>query len=302
MATSEELLRLAVERLRQAGSESPRLDAELLLAHAIGTDRTVVIAHPEAIVSDGAAARYEEGLVRRAAGEPVAYIRGFKEFHGLAFATDPRALIPRPETERLVQLAEAEVLHRLTVAPRPRGTPPIRVADVGTGGGAVAVSLAVALRRRGAFTEVEILGTDDSPEALDLARENAVGHAVADRVRFIEADVLPPVVTTPFDFIVANLPYIPTATIPTLPVAASFEPRMALDGGPDGLVLIGRLITRLPDALAVGGVALLEIGSDQAEAIVALIRRELSGWSSTIEHDLAGQPRVARIERPRATS
>jgi release factor glutamine methyltransferase len=297
MATSEELLRLAVERLRLAGSESPRLDAELLLAHAIGTDRTVVIAHPEAIVSDGAAARYEETLVRRSAGEPVAYIRGFKEFHGLAFATDSRALIPRPETERLVQLAESEVLHRLTASPRPRATPPIRVADVGTGSGVIAVSLAVALRRRGAFGEVEILGTDDSPEALDLARENAVGHAVADRVRFIEADVLPPVVATPFDLVLANLPYIPTVTIPTLPVAASFEPRVALDGGPDGLALIGRLIGRLPDALADGGAALVEIGSDQAEAIEGLIRRELPGWSSTIEHDLAGQPRVVRIER-----
>ena len=302
MATSEELLRFAVERLRLAGSESPRLDAELLLAHAIGTDRTVVIAHPEAIISDGAAARYEETLVRRSAGEPVAYIRGFKEFHGLAFATDSRALIPRPETERLVQLAESEVLHRLTATPRPRGTPPIRVADVGTGSGAIAVSLAVALRRRGAFGEVEILGTDDSPDALDLARENAVGHAVADRVRFVEADVLAPVVATPFDLLLANLPYIPTATIPTLPVAASFEPPVALDGGPDGLAVIGRLIGRLPDALADGGVALVEIGSDQAEAIEDLIRRELPGWSSTIEHDLAGQPRVVRIERSRATS
>jgi len=302
MATSEELLRLAVERLRQAGSESPRLDAELLLAHAIGTDRTVVIAHPEAIVSDGAAARYEEGLVRRSAGEPVAYIRGFKEFHGLAFAADSRALIPRPETERLVELAEAEVLHRLTAAPRPRGTPPIRVADVGTGSGAIAVSLAVALRRRGAIAEVEILGTDDSPDALDLARENAVGHAVADRVRFVEADVLPPVVATRFDLVLANLPYIPTGTIPTLPVAAAFEPRIALDGGPDGLAVIGRLVARLPEALADGGVALLEIGSDQAQAIEELVRRELPGWPSTIEHDFAGHPRVARIERPRGSS
>jgi release factor glutamine methyltransferase len=302
MATGEELLRLAVERLRQAGSESPRLDAELLLAHAIGTDRTVLIAHPEAIVSDGAAARYEEALVRRTAGEPVAYIRGFKEFHGLAFAVDPRALIPRPETERLVELAASEVLHRLTAAPRPRGTPPIRIADVGTGSGAIAVSLAVALRRRGALGEVEVLGTDDSPETLDLARENAVGHAVADRVRFIEADLLPPVVATPFDLVLANLPYVPTATVPTLPVAASFEPRVALDGGPDGLSVIGRLTARLPDAVAEDGVALLEIGSDQADAIRELVARDLPGWPLTIEHDLAGHPRVARIERPRPAS
>ncbi len=300
MPSVEELLRTGVDRLREAGSESPRLDAELLLGHAIGTDRTVLIAHPEAIVGDGQAARYEEALVRRSGGEPVAYIRGFKEFHGLALAADPRALIPRPETERLVELAEWEVLHRLTAAPRPAGTPPVRIADVGTGSGAIAVSLAVALRRRRVNTDVEIIGTDDSPEALELARENAVGHAVADRVRFVEADLLPPVVATPFDLVLANLPYIPTATIPTLPVAASFEPRIALDGGPDGLSLIGRLVARLPDALADGGVAMLEIGSDQAEAVEALVRGELPGWPSTIELDLAGQPRVARIERPPA--
>jgi release factor glutamine methyltransferase len=300
MPSVEELLRTGVDRLREAGSESPRLDAELLLGHAIGTDRTVLIAHPEAIVGDGQAARYEEALVRRSGGEPVAYIRGFKEFHGLALAADPRALIPRPETERLVELAEWEVLHRLTAVPRPAGTPPVRIADVGTGSGAIAVSLAVALRRRRVNTDVEIIGTDDSPEALELARENAVGHAVADRVRFVEADLLPPVVATPFDLVLANLPYIPTATIPTLPVAASFEPRIALDGGPDGLSLIGRLVARLPDALADGGVAMLEIGSDQAEAVEALVRGELPGWPSTIELDLAGQPRVARIERPPA--
>jgi release factor glutamine methyltransferase len=298
MATGEELLRLAIERLRLAGSESPRLDAELLLAHAIGTDRTVLIAHPEAVVSDGAAARYEEALVRRSAGEPVAYIRGFKEFHGLAFAADPRALIPRPETERLVELAEAEVVERLTAAPRPHGTPPIRIADVGTGSGAIGVSLAVALRRRGALAEIEVLATDDSPDALDLARENAVGHAVADRVRFVEADLLPPVIVSPFDLVLANLPYIPSATIPTLAIAASFEPRVALDGGPDGLSLIGRLIARLPEALTDGGVALLEIGSDQADAVRALAARDLPGWPSQIHHDLAGQPRVVRIERP----
>jgi release factor glutamine methyltransferase len=297
MPTAEDLLRLGVERLREAGSESPRLDAELLLGHAIGTDRTVLIAHPEAVVSDGAAARFEEALVRRSAGEPVAYIRGFKEFHGLALAADPRALIPRPETERIVELAEMEVLDRLIAAPRPAGTPPLRIADVGTGGGAIGVSLAVALRRRGVTSDIEILGTDDSPDALDLARENAVGHAVADRVRFVEADVLPPVVATPFEVILANLPYIPTAMIPTLPVAASFEPRAALDGGEDGLLLIGRLIARLPEALADGGVALVEIGSDQAEAVEDLVRRDLPGWATTIELDLAGHPRVARIER-----
>lgn len=299
MPTVDELLRLGVERLRDAGSESPRLDAELLLAHAIGTDRTVVIAHPEAIVGVGPADTYDASLTRRASGEPVAYIRGFKEFHGLAFAVDRRALIPRPETELIVDRAESEVLWRLTSAPRPRGTPPIRIADVGTGSGTIAIALAVALRRHHAYDEVEILGTDESAEALDLARENAVGHAVADRVRFVEADLLPPVIVSRFDLVLANLPYIPSAAIPELPVAASFEPKVALDGGPDGLSVIRRLLPRLPDALADGGVAMLEIGSDQATTIAEAVRSELPGWTSELEHDLAGHPRVVRIARAR---
>jgi len=297
MATVQELLKVGVERLRTAGSETPRLDAELLLSHAINAERTVVVAYPEALVGDGAAERYEAGLARRATGEPVAYIRGFKEFYGLAFASDPRALIPRPETERLVELAEHDVMRRLAGAPRPVGSPPLRLADVGTGGGTIAVSVAVALRKRGVYEEVEVIGTDDSPAALDLARENAVGHSVADRVRFVEADLLPPVIATPFDLVMANLPYIRSAAIDSLPIAASFEPRAALDGGDDGLRVIARLVRRLPEALTEDGLALLEIGSDQDEAIAALVAELLPGWRCTIELDLAGQPRVARIGR-----
>lgn len=300
MATVQEVLQAAVERLRAAGSESPRLDAELLLGNAIGADRTAIVAHPEALVGDGSAARFEEGLLRRLAGEPVAYIRGFKEFFGLAFAADSRALIPRPETERLVEIAEMAVIRRLAASPRPRGAPPLRIADVGTGSGTIAVSLAVTLRRRGAIEEVEIIGTDDDAEALSLARENAVGHGVADRVRFIEADLLPPVVAVPFQIVLANLPYVASGAIDGLPVAASFEPRRALDGGPDGLAVIGRLVARLPDALTPDGLALLEIGSDQGDAIVDLVAERLPGWACSVEADLAGHPRVARIERSRA--
>lgn len=298
MTTVDELLRAGIERLRASGSESPRLDAELLLGHAINADRTVVAAHPDAPVSLGAAERFEADLVRREAGEPVAYIRGFKEFYGIAFATDPRALIPRPETERLVELAEREVVHRLTAAPRPAGSRPIRIVDVGTGSGAVAVALAVALRRRRIVEEFEVLGTDESKDALELARENAVGHSVGDRVRFVEADLLPPVVVDPFDIALANLPYVRSDVVPTLPVAASFEPVLALDGGPDGLAVIRRLLARLPAALTSDGVALLEIGADQGSAIVVAVGDALPGWRVTVELDLAGQPRVARIVRP----
>jgi release factor glutamine methyltransferase len=291
------LLRTGVQRLRASGSETPRLDAELLLANALGTDRTAVIAHPEAPVGDSQATIYTAHLARREAGEPVAYIRGFKEFYGLAFSVDSRALIPRPETECIVELAEREVMSRLAAAPRSAGAPPLRIADVGTGSGTIAVALAASLRRRQSLGEVEILGTDASAEALDLARENAVGHGVADRVRFAEVDLLPPVVSFPFDVILANLPYVPSSAVDELPVAASFEPRLALDGGPDGLAFITRLVARLPDALAPTGVALLEVGSDQAEAACALATGARPGWRCSVEHDLAGQPRVVRLER-----
>ena len=299
MPTVEAIVSVAIARLRAAGSETPRLDAELLLAHVLGTDRTTIVAHPEAPVTDGTAQRFDEVVGRREAGEPVAYIHGTKEFRGLAFGTDSRALIPRPETEQLVELAETEIVKRLLGAPRPPGTPPIRILDVGTGTGAVAVSLAVDLRRRKMLDEVDIRGTDISADAVQLSRENAVAHAVADRVPFEAADLLPP--STPaserWDVLVANLPYIRTDALAGLPPATSFEPVTALDGGPDGLAVIARLVERLPDALAPSGVALLEIGADQGESIRTLIEDRLPGWSCEVHLDLARRPRVAEIRR-----
>jgi release factor glutamine methyltransferase len=297
LATVRELLDVGVALLRDSGSESARLDAEVLLAHALSTDRTGILAHPDAPIGDGAAAHYREALDRRAIGEPVAYIRGFKEFHGLAFGVDDRALIPRPETERLVELAEAEVVRRLTGAPRPPGAPPIRVIDVGAGTGAVAVTLAVLLRRRGMADEVELTATDVAEGPLQLARENAVAHAVADRITFYLADLLPGFDTTRWDVVAANLPYVRTDVIPTLPRATAFEPVAALDGGPDGLQVIGRLLDQLPGSLADHGVALLEIGGDQGQAMLDLVADRLPGWSCRLEPDLGGLPRVAAVRR-----
>ena len=299
-ATVSSALSAGIARLRASGSESANLDAELLLGMVLRVERTTLRAHPEATVGADAHAAYEAALARREAGEPVAYIRGFKEFHGLALGVDARALIPRPETETLVDAAEAEIMRRLTSAPRGEGSPPLRVADVGTGSGAIAIALVAALRRRGADGEIEILATDASPDALDLARENAVGHAVADRLRFAEADLLPTLPTVaerPFEVVLANLPYVRSDTVGTLPIAASFEPRLALDGGPDGLAVIRRLLERLTTALAPDGVALLEIGGDQGDAIVAAVAAQLPGWSCVVLPDLGGLPRVARIER-----
>ncbi len=297
MPTVEALLTVAIARLRASGSESARLDAEVLLGHTLGIDRTTIAAHPEAPVSDASAERFDASVARRETGEPVAYIRGVKEFHGLALETDPRALIPRPETELLVELAIGEIVRVLTTAPRPAGSPVLRVLDVGTGTGAVAIAIAVELRKRRMLDEVTIQATDDSPEAIELARENGVAHAVADRVEFQVADLLPGDATSPWDVIVANLPYVRTADLATLPKATTFEPARALDGGSDGLAVIGRLVDRLPEALSHDGVALLEIGADHPAELRRLLDERLPGWSVDVRSDLAGRPRVARIAR-----
>ena len=162
MARTRELVEAATERLRAGGSDTPRLDAELLLAFAIGVDRTAVIAHGDAPVGADAEATFRELVARRETGEPVAYLRGMKEFHGIALTVDARALIPRPETEALVDRGIDEVMVRLTGSLR-QG--PVRVIDVGTGSGAVAVASAVALRKRRVPVEdVELLATDNNLE------------------------------------------------------------------------------------------------------------------------------------------
>jgi release factor glutamine methyltransferase len=296
MATIGELLTTGTARLRASGSESARLDAELLMGWAIGAERTSILAHTDAPCGVGAAATYESGLARREKGEPVAYIRGLKEFHGLAFAVDARALIPRPETELLVEEAERDIAWRLISVPRPAGTPPVRVVDVGTGSGAIPIALASLLRRRRMLPEVAILAVDCSSDALDLAKENTVGHALADSISFAEADLLPPG-EPPFDVVLANLPYIPSAEVDRLPVAASFEPRLALDGGPDGLGVIRRLLDQIPAALADGGVALLEIGWDQGPAVAAAVAALPGSWICRVMPDLSGRDRLARVER-----
>ena len=300
MTTTRALVDEGAERLRSLAMDTPRLDTELLLAHAIGVDRTAVVANGDAPVGAGAEERFRAYLERRAAGEPVAYIRGLKEFHGIALAVDARALIPRPETEALVDRAVGEVMGRLTSGAV--GGRAVRVIDVGTGSGAIAIALAVALRKRGVPAEdVAITAVDVSEDALDLARENAVGHAVGDRLAFAAADLLPPGSTSmPWDVVLANLPYVRADEMAALPVDVGFEPAIALDGGEDGLAVIGRLLEALADALAPDGIAFLEIGADQGDSITALVGERLPGWSCRVEVDLAGLPRTAVIRRAAA--
>jgi release factor glutamine methyltransferase len=296
-ATIGDALSSATDRLRTAGSETPRLDAEVLLGWAVGADRTAIVAHQDAPVGADAFARFEDAVSRRAAGEPVAYIRGIKEFHGLVFTVDHRALIPRPETERLVDLVLEEIMRRLVMGVRPPGDE-LRVLDVGTGSGAIAISIAADLRRRRVHPdEVVLLAVDISPDALDLARENAVGHGIGDRVRFAAADLIPPGEDRAWEIVVANLPYVRADAMASLPVATTFEPALALDGGAGGLEVIRRLLDLLPRVMADGGIAYLEIGADQGESIVELAAARLPGWGCRVELDLAGLPRVAIVER-----
>jgi release factor glutamine methyltransferase len=270
----------------------------LLLGHVLGVGRATLLAEPESVVSEAQAADFGALLERRARGVPVAYLRGLKEFYGLVLSVDERALIPRPETETVVDRALALIADRLTTAPRPAGAKPLLVWDVGTGSGAIPVALAVECRRRGYGRDVEFRATDISAEALALATENAVAHAVADVISFAEADLADLPGAEPADLITANLPYITSDELPQLPVAASYEPPVALDGGPDGLTFVRQFIGQLPGVLAAGGVVLMEIGTDQADSVAELAPK---GWEVVIHDDLAAWPRVVEMTRPDAT-
>ncbi len=297
MVTVGVLLDAATRQLIDAGRDPARLDAEVLLAHVLGVARTGILAHPDAPVGDGSTSAFQGLVARRIAGEPVAYLRGIQEFHGVALFVDHRVLIPRPETELLVDLTLERVGTLVTGAPRPLGAPPIRVWDVATGSGAVVVALAVVLRRRSYLEEVELLASDISPDALAVAVENAVAHGVADRVTMARGDLVDIPDRRPVDVLVANLPYIRTDLVATLQDEVRAEPTLALDGGPDGMSLVRLLAASLPDVLLPTGVAFLEIGADQAEPVRTIVTGHLPGWQLVFHHDLAGHPRVASITR-----
>lgn len=289
------LLAAATGRLRASGSPSPRLDAELLVSHAFGRDRAWLLAHPEAILDDAAAAALSGWVERRESGEPIAYIRGFKEWRSLRVITDRRALIPRPETELLADAAIDEIAGRLV-----RDTEPIAAWEVATGSGAVTLALALRFRTAVALGRVRLAASDVSAEAVELASENLEAHGVADLVALGVGDLLEPaVLPAPLlpDLVIANLPYLTTAEASTGEGSLRHEPRGALDGGPDGLAVVRRLLDQLPGRLAAGGVAMLEIGAGQADAV----RDHVAGlgMDATVGtlRDLAGIERVVRIDR-----
>jgi release factor glutamine methyltransferase len=290
----------AVDRIEASGPESPRLDAEILLAWILGVDRSILLAHPEAPLSDGHVERFHAALDRREAGEPIAYIRGMKEFYGSIISVDPRVLIPRPETEALVGIAVDRIRRDLTETIRPDDVGPYTVWDIGTGSGAIAIAIANDLRRRRYDDAVRFHLSDASDDALAVALVNVVSHGLADRLTLAKGP-LDDALSRPegrVHMVVANLPYIPTSALDDLPVAVRFEPAQALDGGADGLDLIRGLLPRLPVFVRAGGVALLEIGSDQVLGVEAAASEHIRDWSMTVLPDLSGAARVVQLDAP----
>ncbi len=269
--------------LKKKGSESARLDAEVLLASALACRRVELYTRYDAEVSDGQRSSFRELVKRRAEGAPVAYLVGKKEFYSMALTVSPAVLIPRPDSEFVV----VEALGRL------KGKEGPRVVDVGTGSGCLA--LAIAHQHKSA----RVIAIDISPEALAVASGNAKGLGLADRVSFREGDLLGPVAGEgPFDAIVSNPPYIATADIDGLePGVARYEPRLALDGGADGLRVVDRLIAEALPLLKVGGALILEIGSDQEAPVRALVEGQPGFELAPTVRDAANHPRVIRASR-----
>jgi len=283
-STIGEALAAATQQLRRDASPTPRLDAEVLLAHAIDRDRSWLLAHPEATIETGP---FDALVARRAAGEPVAYIRGFKDWHSLRIRTDPRALIPRPETELLADAA-AEAIDRRLMA----GAPTVAW-DVGTGSGAIAVVLAARFADALADGRLRLVASDVSSKALALAAENLAQHGL-EGVELRTADLLAGPGPRP-DIVTANLPYVASAEVDEQRGSIAFEPRAALDGGPDGLDVVRRLVAMVPDRVAAGGSVLLEVGAGQASAVAAMAP---AGASVSTLPDLAGIKRVVRLDLP----
>jgi release factor glutamine methyltransferase len=272
-ASAGEALQAARARLA-ATSRNPRRDAELLLAHVLQCDQAALLTHPERLLSPSESDQLESLLKRRLASEPMQYITGSQEFFGLLFEVTPAVLIPRPETEHLV---EAALEH---IAPETNA----RIVDVGTGSGAIAVSLAHA-RPLAHVTAVDL-----SPAALEVARRNAQRHGVLDRVTFLQSNLLAAVAGADFDVVVSNPPYIAEGEVLESQVS-NYEPHPALYAGPTGLEVYERLIPEARKVLKPEGWLLLEIGFGQQPAVEALLR----GWRSvSVVHDLQGIPRVVQ--------
>ncbi|GIV76087.1 MAG: release factor glutamine methyltransferase [Litorilinea sp.] len=272
----------ATQRLEEAGSDTAHLDAQVILAHVLGVDRSWLFAHYDYKLSAAQANAYTELVARRVASEPVAYIVGRKEFYGLEFVVDRRVLIPRPETELLVDA----VLDHIQTRPDPR----VRMADVGTGSGAIAVAVAANC------PTAQIYAIDLSPDALAVARQNVARLDTRGQITLLQGDLLAPLPEA-VDIIAANLPYIRQDAYDTLDAGIrEYEPRLALEAGEAGLDAIERLLAQAPSRLRPGGVIFLEIGHDQGEAVLAAVERLIPNASYVgIRQDYHGHDRLLTL-------
>jgi release factor glutamine methyltransferase len=296
VVTIQSALDLVAYRL-WSHSDTPELDAQVLLANVLRKPRSWLLAHPETLQNQEIAAALEAQVQRLEHGEPLPYVLGEWEFFNLAFEVMPDVLIPRPETELLVEHAIAWLRKRNNK---------MKVLDVGTGCGCIAIALAVNL------PEIRVIATDISPAALAVARRNAEKLHVADRITFLEADLIPdslspaslspdPLLPDSFSLIAANLPYIPTDALHGLPIFGR-EPTLALDGGANGLALIRRLLAKALEALAPSGMILLEIEASQGSAAVVLAGEFFPQAAVKIHQDLSGIDRLIEIQKPLTTA
>lgn len=276
--TLRQALHDAIQQLKPV-SDSASLDAQLLLAEALGKDRAYVLAHGDDALTPEQEAQFAAWVQRRAAGEPVAYILGRRAFYDRELIVAPGVLIPRPETELLLEAALEFAAH----------LPECTAADIGTGSGALAVTFAAHQPK------AHVYAVDVSPQALAIAQRNAAAQGVS--VTFFEGDLLAPLIERGIkvDVLMANLPYIAHDEMTQLAVS-QYEPHLALDGGPDGLDLIRRLLQDLRRVCDPGALALLEIGSDQGAAVLALSHELVAPQQAEILKDYAGLDRIARIQ------
>ncbi len=272
----------AARRLRESAIETPQLDAQLILAHVLERDRTWLFAHHEEELSARHAHCFAELVMRRMNHEPVAYLIQRREFYGLEFYVDQRVLIPRPETELLVDAVLAQL--QMQGYPRPR------VADIGTGSGAIAIAIAKNV------PAARLYAIDLSHNALGVAQRNVAHHDVQRQISLLASDLLG-ALPAPVDVIVANLPYISCGEYETLaPSSRHVEPRLALEAGSEGLDEIARLLQQAPACLNEGGSIFLEIGSTQGEAVLNLVARHLPNASFTeLRKDYNGRDRLVVI-------
>jgi release factor glutamine methyltransferase len=283
--TLRDALAAAISRLTAANVPSPRLNAELLLVFTLECDRAYLYAHPERQLSANDQSRYDQALTERERGVPAQYITGHQEFWGMDFIVTPAVLIPRPETEHVIET----VLERLGVGRALLPADSLRIVDVGTGSGCIALALAKEL------PSAEIHATENSPEALEIARANAARHQLEARIQFHQTDLLRGFERGRCDFVVSNPPYVGESEEDQVQLEVrKYEPRQAVFAGPTGLEVISRLIPQARESLNPGGWLVMEISGTIAERV----RELLEGWKDVrISNDLQGILRVisARI-------